>query len=707
MAFITSTAVASGFNASHRFHFGQVNNLVVCTNGHDATQVYEVRTGTARALGLAAPGAPTLATSGTGLTGTYQVRVRWLNQYADSAMSLGGTAASITLANQGIQITQPSSPPATATNWIAERTINGGSIFYPVNTSSSAPYGTAIGTTVITDNTSDTVLVNAKAFSQTQGVPLPYRFCFSNGRRIFQGGGRIHTVTALMTNSSTAVSLGSGFTSYMATQGQDLAVPGDTDGKTYKISAVGSASTLTLATAYAGTTATKTIAIAGYRDVGIWSEDNQPESYGAATVGGPDNLSNWVQLGADGQPLTGGCGMGVSGVLWAKEQGLYAHYYTLGPGPAIGNNPGDGRIVQLPTNRGAVGPLAVEFINGYAYGIDRLGIWRFRPGDASPTDISTPIANDWRSNQLYFESGDNWHIGYHAPTRLVLFWVTQGTDTYPKIAYAWSEDKQKWTTTIPDTRGVTRCVELPDSRGIPRCNWWNVTSGSAKSYLWAYDVGLSWGAQPSAASLNGTISSATGSTFTVSGANFPTTEDGYAAVPYIIENATTGAQISGIIQSNTSTVVTATASFSAAVSAGDYYKIGPIETICRTGRIAVGQPSRKMMLKSIWIWPRFQTSCTEIKVKIYIDGNDTPSTYFGTPTGAATFDQDGLSYLKDGSVFTLDPTVAVNFFVVPVNASCNDVQIEIFSDDAGQSWSILAIETKATIDEGWQEGMNT
>lgn len=701
MGMITPTTIITGWNASHRAHFAQCNDVVVICNGHDSNSVYEVRTGTGRVLGLTAPGVPSLSTPGGGvLNATYTYRVRWVNQYA-STVSLGGTSAQVTPANQTVRITQPASPPSTATNWIIERTTSTGSQFYPVNTSTSAPWGTAIGTTTYDDNTTDAVLTQSVAYTQTQGVPLPYRFCFSNGRRIFMGGGRIHQVSALVTNSNTAVSSGSGFTSVMATQGQDLSVVGDTDGKTYKISAVGGATALTLATAYAGTTGTKTIAIAGYRDVGIWSEDNQPECYGTPTVGGPDNLSNWVQMGADGQPLTGGCGMGVSGVLWAKEQGLYAHYYTGDPNGVTG----DGRIVQLPTNRGATGPLAIEFINGYAYGIDRLGIWRFQPGSTAPVDISGPIANDWRSNQLYFESGDNWHIGYHAVTRLILFWVTQNTDTYPKIAYAWSEDKQKWVTTIPDTRGVTRCLELPDSRGIPRCNFITAANGSAKSYGWAYDIGLSWGAQPSAAALNGTISSATSSTFTVTGAGFPTTDDGYAGVPYIIENATDGSQISGIIQSNTSSVVTATTSFSATVNTGDFYKIGPIECVYRSPRISVGQPSRKTYLKSVWIWPRFQTSSTEIKVQFYIDGNSTPTTYIATTDGLA-FDQDGLSYADGGSVFTIDPTVNTNFFEVPISAWCNDVQIEVFSDDAGQPWSILKIETKADMDQSPQERKN-
>lgn len=772
MGLIGPVIAKSGLSVNHRYHFAQVNEVLVASSGHEATQVINTRTGTAYDLGIPAPtAAPTNSNAAGALTGTFIYRVRWRDA-STSTNSLASATLTLTLSAQTPTITRPGSPPSRATHWILERTTNGGATYYPVNRTTSAPNGTAIASTTYADTTADATLRARTSLPDTQGVPVPYRFPFSNQQRIFFGGGRVHRVTATLTNSSTAVTGGSDFNAYMV--GQDLSADGDLDGVTYPITAYGSATALTLGTAYAGTTGGKTITISGRRDIGAWSEANRPEEFGSAELS-PNGLSNEIQIGSDGEPLTGGVGLGVQGVLWTKLNRMFFHYYTLNPNTVTG----DGRLVEVPIRRGACAPKAVRYIDGWIYGIDLTGIWRMKPGGV-PEDISGPISNDWKSNQLYFGAADNWFVSYHPVDRTVYFWVTLNTDDYPRHSYVWSIEREAWVGTMPTDLKVTSDVILPDSRGILRMCLYNKSTSGAGSYLWSHGIGVARGADKAQSSplygtvtsststtsytvtykekvagtgecsltlsanssflagdsitvalspadvkmdgtytitsvdgsgaviyytaapdagvtgqsSGGTVAGASGNTLTSSGAAWQTTNDALTGCTVETTRASDGTAQTATILSNTASVLTVASWPTYRPAAGDTYALAPIHTVYRTGRISFGQPDRKMKSTEVWIWARYASNSIPFKMRVYYDGSTTAQTDI-----AYTRSEDGVSWTASSAAFTIDPTVQIHHFRIPLGAWKRDVQLEFYSDYGGEPWTIYGIKLRGEVDE--------
>src|SRR3990167_9381228 len=241
----------------HRLSAAQVGDIGVIVNGHDPNLCFDLRTGTAKTLGLAAPGAaPTGATNGAGsVDGTCRWRVRWKDS-STNTISLPSADLTATVAANTYRITQPASAPSRTTHWILERTTGAGRVFYPVNVSAAAPDGTAVGTTTFDDTVSDSTLRNRTSYPEYQGQwPVLYRFVWANGPILFAGGGRIHRPTCGVTNADATVTSSDGdFNSDMI--GQDFSVDVDTDGATYKIASITSANELELASNYGGTTNT-------------------------------------------------------------------------------------------------------------------------------------------------------------------------------------------------------------------------------------------------------------------------------------------------------------------------------------------------------------------------------------------------------------------------------------------------------------------
>jgi hypothetical protein len=676
MALQAGNTALSSLNTAHRVHFAQVNDVVVAVNGHDANQVYWTRTATAATLGMAQPGAaPGASASGAGnVTGAVQYRVRWVDELRGGTMSLPSASVSVTVTDNTVAVTQPASPPSRATHWIVERTTNGGSVFFPVNRDSAAPYGTAISTTSYNDTVADGTLRNRIAIDSRQGMPNPYRFAFSNAGRIFLGGGRVHRASASLTNSNTAVSSGSGFNSYMI--GQDLAATTDTDGKTYKISAVGGATALTLASAYTGTTATKTVTIAGRRDIGAWSEPNRPEEFGSATAVG---WSNEVQIGDDGQPLLGGCGLGAAGVVWAKETRSYMHSYTFNPDGVLG----DGRLVELPGRRGTVGPLAIKFHEGRAYGIDQFGIWRMAPGGRQE-EIGRDIAHDWRSCQLDYTYADNWHIAWSPQDRALLFFVTFFGAAYPKTAYVWSLEREKWIGTRQYDQQITSTVVLPDSKGVLRMVLFSApqtdSGNTVKSFAWMDGISYTRGAPPASTSpLTGTVTSSTAGNISVSGASFPTTNGGLEGCAVTVRN-TAGSEETRMIYNNNGTSFDVLPAMTITPAT---YRLAPIPAVYRSGRISLDL-SRKQQVVEVWVWARYQGAVTPIKCRWFMNG-----AFDADNDKAFGMAEDGVSFSANGNSATIDPSIPTHKFRIPVGTYCKDIQLEFYSIDAHESWNIL------------------
>jgi hypothetical protein len=660
---------------AHRESIAQLADLLVIINGHDANKVYDLRSAATYDMGLATPAAPACTPGAAGnVTGDVRYRVRWVDATTGS-MSLPGAETTAAPVDQVVSVGIPSSPPARATHWIVERTTDGGRIFYPVNRNYAAPNGTAKTVTSVADNELDGTIRNRESITENQ-APLPVgpSTIFPNAGRLFAVSREMHTVAATLTNGSVNITGGSGFT--QALVGRDLAVVGDVSGKTIKIATIASAATGTLESAYTGTTGSKVICVAGRGDIIYWTDPFIAEHWGKQLANG--YLSNQLTIGDDGDPVLAGCGLGLEGVLLAKRSRLFLLRYGGDPHPVTG----DGTLIALPTRRGACGPSACRYVNGYVYGIDNRGVWRYAPGGAVE-EIGGSIRHEWRRANLNWERAPNCHIGYDASRSEVHFFVVEGDDQYAKRSWVWSEDLDAWVGSVAWPAGVTCSVELPDTSGQGRMVVYLESSGSAPAVAWMYGLSYTFGVPSTCTPLTGTVTSGGATNLTSTGAAWNTSMPG-VPVKLIRAAGTTETQL---IVSNTADALTTTAWVGAVPIAGDTYEIGPIETTIRTGRIDFGDGSRKKRIQALWIWAKYKTECVPFKVRAYIDGNSTPVSDF------TTTNEDGVSYTNGKPDMQADPTVRRHRYRFPLqDKPLTDVVLEISSSCAGVPWEIGRIK---------------
>ena len=687
-----AVSLATGRSTTHRGHFAQLGGVGVIFNGHDANKILDLRTFNLRDLGFAAPGVPaSAADQGAGnVNGTVSYRCRWADAKTGT-VSLAGTALSHTTASQTVRVTYPGSAPSRATHWILERTTDGGATYYPVNTSSSSPYGTLIATTTYDDSVTDSTLRQGIAYHNNQGAPRRYRWCFTHGKVIFAGGGRIHQFQCTTTSADPNITSGSGFNSGMI--GQDFQVDGDVDGVSYEVLSVGGATALVLTTNYGGITESlRTARISGPRDLVGFCEPDEGEAWGSQEVTG---LSNEEAIGDDGEAVIGGIGMGAVGALIAKERRMYVWRYRKHPAlrPL-----GDGEIVALQARRGLCSPNAVKEAEGFIYGVDVYGIWRMLPG-GEPEPISTPIETDFRA--LNLEARDAWHIGYDALFRQLFFFVCEAGDTYPKLAYVWDLARGAWIGTLDFPNGVTASLELPDANGAMRCLIYTQANGSAKSYAWFLNIGTTLGAPP-VSGLSGTATSGSSTNITNSGAALPTTGEGLGGVPVTLVRASGGSEETQTIVSNTATAMTTTAFTGTAPTAGDAYHIGALQASWKTPRLDCGAPDRKKKFKRLILKLAHDTAAVDLKVRAYHDGSATATNYDNTRSA-----EDGVSNAAGSPNATIDPGATnaqsgdVHRFVVdlPGHKWFNDIQLEFHSLSPGDAWKILDVALEYDLEE--------
>jgi hypothetical protein len=680
MSLIPPSNLVTGRSASHRDSFLQLGDVVLIINGNDANKVVDMRTGTAKDCGLASPGAgaPTGGAGGN-VNGTVRYRCRWVDSSTNS-ISAPGTESTVTLTNQTVSVAKPSSAPTRATHWIVERTTDGGRVFFPCNRNSTAPYGTAVSVATATDNEADSTIRQRQSLSDAQGVlVVEPRFGWVSRGRGFVWGRSTHQCNALLTNASTSVTGGSGFTTRGVTT--DLAVL--SEGVTYPVASVGSATALTLATAYAGTTGTKAVSLASRGDTLRWCEPLDLDGWGA--YDGIGQTENRLQIGDDGEAGRGGCSLGEFGELLAKRTRLFLLRWRYNPDPVLG----DGELVTLPVYRGCVGPMALRFINGYAYGIDFRGIWRMSPGGL-PVEIGAGIANEWRrTNSINWLKQDNFHIGYDPANRQIYFFVCEGSDTYPKKAWIWDEDTDQWAGACTFNLGVTCTVELPDTHGIPRMVMYFEASGSLPSYARMKGLGTSRGARTT--TRNGTVTGGGAAYLDSSGAGWTTN---YAAgAPVTLVRAADLTEETQSVISNTSTRLTTTAWVGAVPVNGDTYRIGAIPARIRTGRLVMGDATRKKQFIELWVWVKYKTAAVPFKVKARFDGKSTSSSDF------ATLSEDGVSATAGVAGHTVDPTVFRHRFRIPLHEQWHtDLQLEFMSDQAGDPWEIRGFSVLYKLD---------
>ena len=674
----------------HRLSGAQLGNSALLINGHDPNLLFDLRAGTTKTLGMVAPGAPTAAAGSAGnVLGTVSYRCRW-SDASTHTVSQGGTALAVLSVSTAQTITKPASTaPSRATHWVIERTTNGGRDYFPINITAANPDGTLLATTTFSDNDSDNTIRNRQRYTNLQGQPpVLYRITWANGTYVFMAGGRVHRPSAnyAVTNGATSLTSSTGqFTSDMV--GQDFTNDLDTDGVTYRIATFTNSNTLVLASNYAGTSNTTSGSIAGQRDLVAFCESAELESWGSALPNG--YLSNLVRVGADGEPITAGVGLGAPGCLICKDQSMFYYSYRVYPGgPGSG---GDGRIVPLQSRRGAFAHKAIKMVDGRVYGMDTYGIWRLDPG-GEPVEIGRPLAYDWRN--LSFLQSDNFFIGYDALFQCVLFYVGQVGLTYPRLGYVWDLSREKWIDTkIYKHRGVSCAYSSPDLNGAQRNVVITEVDGAANAYGWMDNIGQSMGVPPLSTPLTGTLTAGSSTTLTIASAAFDTTGQALKGIEVELTRASDGSQETQIITSNSATVLTTTAFLGTAPAVGDTIVIGPIRTRIVTPRMNAGDATRKKTWKRAYIWMTDDSSAVGVKVRVYYDGSTTAF------SERVTLSEDGVAQTVDTAPVTITSSSLKKRYYVPLgNQKKVDINLEIYSSASGKAWQILGIDIEYEID---------
>jgi hypothetical protein len=352
-------------------------------------------------------------------------------------------------------------------------------------------------------------------------------------------------------------------------------------------------------------------------------------------------------------------------------------------------------LVTLPVRRGAVGPLAMRFLDGFVYGMDFKGIWRWSPG-GQLAEIGAPLASDWRSGRLDWTYRDNWHIGFDATRRLALFFVSEGTDLYPRKAYCWHLDAERWVGTEEFDAGVTAGCEYPDGNGALRYIFASTNTARDRADLWMDGMGHGAGVNPlNVSNVSGTATGGSGSTLQCTGAGWPTAGQGLKGCAVRKIKTATGAVETKLISANTASELT-TETWTDAPVAGDTFNIGPISAVYRTGRLSLGLPDRKKQFVEVWIWARYDANAVPFMVRAYFDG----ATAASTDIVLADAD-DGVTRAIAAKDAVVTPATAdVHRFRVPLKEVwAQDVPVEVWSVAAGMPWDILGIKLVCRVDD--------
>lgn len=675
---VVKTNILTGRTPRQQEFFAQVRNTVVHCNGADDNKVYHLEKGSLD-LGMASPtAAPTGATSSTGLTGNFRYRVKWHDRITGT-LSLSSAELSVTLTNQGYEVTRPGSPPSRATHWILERTTSDGKTFFPVNQTTSTPYGTAIATTTYTDTTTDGTLRQRTIFPNTQARPPVMRYVFSHNNRIFGLGGVVYEATVTTTSGSASVT---GTNSNFTTNMPDMffVIKNSTTGKVYRILSRSSATAITLTeNIQSGDDVTSgTAFIFPYRNRLWWSEAGYPEHFGTQEAGGP---SNEIGIGARNESLVSGCSMGQNGILLASDKTLYYLSYTDDPSPVLG----DGRLVPIPTKRHAAGPQCLKFVEGYVYGIDRFGIWRMAP-NGRPEDISLPLQYDFKSGKLSICDSEKWHIQYDASRLWVKFYVTDTSSAsadFPNKCFVWDIGRDQWCHEKIYPVGITTGCEIEDKRGGLRSGIWQQAPSSTSNIgsIFLCDDESTGHAIPSTMSpLSGTATDGSTTTMVDSGGAFTNSAGAFITV----YDASGGVFENRMIRSATATTITVDSAFSFTVASGDSYWISPVYARVRSGQLDAGDPTRKKKWIGLRIPVKYKTSAVPFYVRAYYDMSSTSDN--DQQTGATV---DGVTWASSDPDKTIDPTVNEYCYFVPLNSKwAHSLTFEIYSMTAGKPWEI-------------------
>lgn len=593
------TTLVTGLSTDFRGNFAAMQGRVYYTNDFDPVLVWNPPKATTDNAGIIGPagaiGSPS-ATSGNTSNGSHLIRYRYQNSqtgyYSNPsdalAVVVSGGNGTLTF---GVPAEITKSTDAKVDTIVVEMT--------PVN---SPTYYIA----VTAPNANGNIVVNIADQDLIQGINVfatisvdgfgqePPPLCailIPHNGRMFALGATTRTRTATLTNNSTAVT-GTGFS--LGWAGRLIAAAGDT--QSYIIDSVASSTSLTLATAYGGTTGSKSCTITSlYPNRIYWSQALYPEGFEPSSM-----ARDCLQNKADE----------VRGA-WSYLGDLYLFgrdscerlSYNVDPGTA------DGVLIGVPGTRGTYNQSTMVEVDGILYSWDRLGMYALN--GALPVHLSKNIDPTLRAMMDYTQFAV-FHCSFDPVDRVLFFFFVAAGDTAPYWAACYDLDNSEWM--LANFRNpITSSKVMADANGQVR-----MLLGDGNGYSWFYGIEGTFDGVPPTSPTVVTVDAGSTTTSVNTIQALPTGTPNLAGVvaydPLTSHTA--------VISANTNNGFTCSA-FASTPTVGQELWLGSIDIELQS-KWWTGEDStdKKRPFLQIRVYPGSPTG--QLKVFIYLDFSTTP-----------------------------------------------------------------------------------
>lgn len=412
---------------------------IFIANGVDKIKRWDGLTAAFENAGIPAGGtALTLGSSGAGaLTGTYYAYYRYVDDEG-----IPGNLSTISAVHSPVNKAQFDYTSIPSAN--PDPRITQVQIFRNTSGQTTTFYLDAtvnIGTTTATSTNSDTALAlltalplfnaDGSLFANRFGVPPDHKsvMAFSHDRMFYAVSPTYDQGHVALTNgSATVTGIGTGWTTNMA--GRFFRVPGHAT--EYTISAVASATSMTLTVVYSGSTDLfSQYGIAPDKDtvnVCYYSEINEPESV-------PSTQNTLIiQEDTESDDLVSGLLPYGSYLYILKERHLYRLSFVSDPLT-------DG-AVQLVASRGCINQRCWVTVEDTVYLMDWHGIWAFNGGQVQA--ITLPIQDMWRDAGICWANRKWFWAEKDATEEVVRFYCSVNSSYLPKDAICYNYRLNRW-----------------------------------------------------------------------------------------------------------------------------------------------------------------------------------------------------------------------------------------------------------------------
>ena len=606
------TTLASGLNAVNRACLATSQANIYRVNNFDVCKKWNGIASTLLDAGITAPaavlGAPTAGAGGLS-NGDHLIRYRYKDTstgfVSNPSLALTYTVSSGNgLLTFGIGVADDirTTTDPKVDQYVIEATAVGGGFFFQLGTA-------AVGATSVVVGMSDPSLIQQFNSSIAYGredrletysnerpplgtIILPYR------GRMWVLGDEPYLLTAVtFTNNSTAIT-GAGFSTAWD-DGAGFLLVRDGDTKAYEISAVASATAMTLSVAWTGSTGPYSARVVKrFPNRGYYSGVFLPEGF---------FLSRWARdfLAETSDTVTSGVGRKDALYVFGRNntERLIFNFDPSADAGAI--------ISPLKGIRGNWTRRTIIDVEGELYAWDRQGMWVV--GEV-PKPISQSI-DELLKEYVDYDERRQFHTAFDPENRVILFFFVQAGDTVPKTAACFEVDTGRWFLNT-FLQGMTASKIVPTTDGQVR-----LMLADENGYSWYFGINGSFDGPPPTTETVLTVTGSPSTTVIPVTQTLPTVAPALNGI--MVYNPLTGE--SRYSSSNTSSAITVAVAFSAAPTVGQELYLGPILFEYRTKWwVGNGQETRKnppyLLLN---LFPGSETGT--MRVYFYADMSTSPS----------------------------------------------------------------------------------